>query len=142
MVKTLVAKVAKTFGRLDIQRRAAETLGEFRYQDDCGLSALGATSMQFQQLLTMLAEWLNLDSLSPNEQGVCELVFDDGLEVDLRELPGSRLLLQSDVSKPPVNEKAICIGTAVPRAAWHRRTESSKLFRHKTTFGSSTRSLL
>ena len=35
-----VAKVAKTFGQLCVKRRAAETLGEFRYLAGCRLSAL------------------------------------------------------------------------------------------------------
>ena len=60
--------------------------------------------MNLRELLAGLGEFLQLGELLPNEQGVCELVFDDQLEVRLHALDDSRVLLEAVLGEPPAED--------------------------------------
>lgn len=60
--------------------------------------------MNVQQLIDGLLGELNLVSLDPDEEGAYEIVFDDGLELQLLTIGGAHLLLRSRLAALPQRE--------------------------------------
>ncbi|MEM0926054.1 MAG: CesT family type III secretion system chaperone [Planctomycetota bacterium] len=61
--------------------------------------------MKVQQLIDGLLNELHLVSLTPDEKGIYEIVFDDGLELQLLTIGGSHLLLRSRLTQLPQREE-------------------------------------
>ena len=57
-------------------------------------------TMQITELISALCQHLQLDSLEPNEEGVYELTFDDGLDIEILSFHNN-LLLRSSVGDFP-----------------------------------------
>ncbi len=60
--------------------------------------------MDFSQLVSGVAERLQLVGLEPDEDGRCVVVFDDKLEVEIRQLDSSRLLIQYSLGTAPTDD--------------------------------------
>jgi len=54
--------------------------------------------------MSSLAQRLQLDDLTPDDEGRCVLVFDDDLEIEIRQLDSTRLLIQSSLGTVPADD--------------------------------------
>lgn len=54
-----------------------------------------------KDLFNGLCEFLNIDPIEPRDDGSYEIVFDDGLAVEMRAITGSHLLIRSSITELP-----------------------------------------